>query len=202
MSFSALRVVPIARGAALPGSPSVAPTMPVLLTFGRIPLVVGMAVAFMLGAPWVSVAFLSIFVVADIFDGDVARKLNLETSLRRLADGVIDRLSVHFVLGIVAVSVELLWIPWALLAIRDAFQALIGLRVLREKRIVVAGAKWHRVYTVAIALWGSVVMLTGDVQGIGAGIVALAGLATLIDYGVKLERIRIIDSLPGDSGAW
>lgn len=157
-------------------------SLPLMITLARVPILIGIAAAYMAGSPWTAVALLVVFIAVDIMDGDVARGLHAETATRRLLDGVIDRLGVHAIVALACLSIENLWLVWAFLIVRDSVQAIVGARLLLTERIVVAGATWHRAYTLSIALWGSIVMVFGDAVWPGAVLVVGTGLATLYDY--------------------
>lgn len=184
MTMLMLRVVPIdevsIRGPV--SSVGLLRSLPLAITLARIPLLIGMGIAYTAGAPWAAVAMLAAFIIIDIMDGDVARALHVETATRRLLDGVIDRLGVHAIVALVCLSVENLWVVWGFLIARDGLQAVVGAQVLLRRRVVAAGAPWHRAYTLSIALWGSIVMVSASVAWLAALPVVVTGVATLVDY--------------------
>lgn len=191
MSMLTLRVVPIGpmSDRAVPRIGPLTRGLPLAMTLVRVPMVLGIVLAYLAGAPWTAVGLLALFIVVDILDGDVARALNAETSVRRLLDGTLDRLSVHAVCAVVSLSVEGMWPLWVFMIVRDLAQAGIGGRVLARARVVAAGAPWHRSYTLSIALWGALVMLTDTAVWPLAILVVATGIATLADYTVQTRKI-------------
>lgn len=129
------------------------------------------------------------FVLIDIFDGVVARRLQAETSLRRLLDGVVDKLSIHIVALFVCFSLPASIPFWVFMLARDVAQAAVGYAVLRKCRIVAAGAKWHRAFTISVAGWGlALVLFNSWSWAVGIVMVAL-GTITLIDYCLQCARL-------------
>ncbi len=92
MSMLTLRVVPIGpmSDRAVPRIGPLTRGLPLAMTLVRVPMVLGIVLAYLAGAPWTAVGLLALFIVVDILDGDVARALNAETSVRRLLDGTLD----------------------------------------------------------------------------------------------------------------
>lgn len=191
MSISELRLIPVDTASTRQKvNVSFAQrALPLVMTVGRTPLIYGVVAFFMANQAWMSILLLVIFIVIDIFDGGVARKLGVETSTRRFLDGFIDRLSVHIVILAIASEVQGLWIPWLFLAVRDIAQALAGAHVLAKHRLIAAGAKWHRSYTLSLAAWGMLVLISREVQWVAFLFVLVSGIATLVDYLRKTERI-------------
>ncbi len=132
------------------------------LTVGRFPLAVLTVVAFQREWGILAVAVLGAFVILDIFDGVIARSFGMETALRRGLDGVIDKASVHLVAAFVCMWLDGGLVVWLILIGRDLVQALLGGWLLVKLRVVAAGAKWHRWYTSAIAVWGGAALLFGQ----------------------------------------
>lgn len=162
--------------------------LPLIITVLRIPLVIAIAVAYLQGSPALAVVLVGVFVISDVADGEWARRLNVETAFRRLIDGLIDRVSVHAMLVVVAVEASVPATAWMLLLARDVSQAVIGARALRSRGVVFAGAPWHRIYTLLIATWGSLLMTSTAVPQWLLAAVLAAGGATLLDYSLKVRR--------------
>jgi phosphatidylglycerophosphate synthase len=188
VSVTALRVVPFTAFEKTRAT-AVKRVVIYTLTVGRIALAAGIVMAWTRGLDVAAVACLAVFVLVDILDGVVARWLGLESAIRRGLDGVVDKVSIHLVAVIVCTMIPgALWI-WVAIAVRDVIQAVIALYVAVSVRVVAAGAKWHRSYTSAIAVWGAGLVLNVDLAWL-LGVIALSlGVATLIDYGRLCEAL-------------
>ncbi|GHG43785.1 hypothetical protein GCM10012320_08060 [Sinomonas cellulolyticus] len=152
------------------------------LTVGRLLLSAFMLTAIRDSEAFLAVVLLAIFVVVDIYDGVVARQFNLETGLRRGLDGFIDKVSIHVIAGFVCMGTRGGLVIWLIIIGRDICQAAVGAWVLYRKRVIAAGAKWHRAFTLSIAVWGGLLIVTRDLWLPIAALVVLLGFATIVDY--------------------
>lgn len=154
----------------------------IIPTLLRLPIAAGIAAAYLAGQHELAVGLLVAFVILDIFDGVIARRVHGETPERRAADSFVDKVSVH------GVAIAVLWIEpailpfWLPLLARDLFQSLVAFRTLKMTGLIVTGAGWHVTYTLAWAAWGSIWLL-GQVPPLPVyGLLILAGFVTLLDY--------------------
>lgn len=88
-----------------------------------------------------------------------------------------------------------IWI-WSALLARDVIQALIGVVVLRRMRVVAAGAKWHRVFTLMVAIWGTAVIVSGTTMWLLAYVMLATGAITLLDYARQCRLLLYSGQLP------
>lgn len=197
MSALTLRLVPLGRETRISWSMFTPKSLLVyVMTVGRLALAVAAVHATVGGRPWVAVALIAVFVVIDIYDGVLARSFGIETGLRRGLDGVIDKVSIHLVALFVCTTLPGgIWI-WACLLARDIAQALIGGLVLGRLRVVAAGAKWHRAFTLLVAIWGTAAIVSGDTVRLLAYLMLAIGLLSLVDYARQCRLLLRSGQLP------
>lgn len=184
MSSSALRIVPLNSGISFPPSARRGALTAVVyaITVGRLALA-GLAIWMILhGQGVLAVLVIAVFVVIDIYDGVIARSQGLENGTRRFLDGAVDKASVHMVAAVVCLSVDGALIFWVALIVRDVAQAVIGGWILARHRVIAAGAKWHRSYTLAVAAWGAAMIISGEPFTFLAVVALALGVVTLADY--------------------
>ncbi|WP_442922923.1 CDP-alcohol phosphatidyltransferase family protein [Microbacterium sp. cx-55] len=128
------------------------------------------------------IAYIAAFIAIDIFDGVIARRFGAETATRRALDGIVDKLSIHLVALVVCLGTPMAAVFWLIMLGRDLIQATVGLYVLRSRRIIAAGAKWHRSFTLSVAAWGIGLVLIGAASWPLGVLMSILGIATLIDY--------------------
>jgi phosphatidylglycerophosphate synthase len=153
------------------------------LTYGRLPL--GVMAALLVFTGWwrLAAVLVAVFVLIDVVDGRFARAGGLADSARRRAtDALIDKLSVHAcALGVCVYMPEALYL-WVPLLARDLVQATVAGAALQTRRVVVAGAWWHRFFSLSMAIWGCGMLLTRT-PVVALGLLALAvGALALVDY--------------------
>lgn len=144
---------------------------------------------------WTAAAL--VFVVgADVFDGVVARRYGVDSPSRRVFDAVIDRLSIHGASLAVAL-VEPRFAPvTAVLLVRDVAQGLIAVRVLRLRRRILRGRRWHGASSLANAG-----LCLAAVARPGSGITCwIAGGTIGINYVVLVDYWRLSCGGPGARG--
>jgi CDP-diacylglycerol--glycerol-3-phosphate 3-phosphatidyltransferase len=196
MTCTALRIVPLSGAAACP-SPlgKRALTAGVYaVTVGRLALAAAAIGMIVLDRGLLAVCLIACFVVIDIYDGEIARRHGLETGTRRFLDGAVDKASIHAVAAVVCMTVDGAMIFWFALIVRDVAQAAIGSWILWRHRVIAAGAKWHRSYTLAVAAWGGAMILFREPFVVLAAVALALGLLTLVDY--------LRQCIQFDNGTW
>jgi phosphatidylglycerophosphate synthase len=131
--------------------------------------------------PVLSLILLLTFAVTDLLDGELARKLKVESPLRKAIDASIDRVVV-LACFIAAWRVgELALIPVLVQFITATILALSSLWLLVNERRVVHGPRWHRVWSLSSLCTGIFVLL--DLRGTEAFALlsALAAVVTVLD---------------------
>lgn len=153
---------------------SVVPSERVVIaaTWARLFLAWSCAIAVWRSEALVALALLAVLVGADVVDGIVARKLDVDSNLRRGTDAVIDRLSVHIVF-LAFVLVHPVWIvPWLALLTRDVYQGALSFRSLHHHGVLLIGDRWHKGSSISDAVWGACLLVApayvAAIVGVGA----------------------------------
>jgi CDP-diacylglycerol--glycerol-3-phosphate 3-phosphatidyltransferase len=130
-----------------------------------------------------AVGWLAIVVAADLMDGWLARRWGVDTDRRRIADTVVDRLSINAAFIAAAVHWPMLWV-WCLpLLARDLLAAAGYIHAIVSMRTVIVGDGWHKISGATAALFGLAV-LAGPPQAIPvcASLAIAANWTFLIDH--------------------
>ena len=125
-------------------------------------------------------------ITADIYDGKFLRRFNADTPTRRVADGVVDQISIF----------RMVQLPLKLMAMRALAVGAINLAHYLKTGEVTKGGKCQKVSNLAIA--ACIVSAARDsesqvrqVSWIAAGVSATTGLASLKGFGKQHDgKIR------------
>ena len=80
--------------------------------------------------------------LTDLFDGMIARKCNMVTELGKVLDPVADKLT-HAAMAIcLAVRYPFMWALIALMAVKEGYMAVMGVRFLKKGKML-DGAMWY-----------------------------------------------------------
>lgn len=90
---------------------------------------------------WIATGVLLFSSFTDLFDGMIARKFNQVTELGKLLDPVADKLTHAAVAICLAVRYPLMWALIALMALKEGYMGIMGLKMLRLGRKL-DGAMW------------------------------------------------------------
>ena len=136
-------------------------TIPNLLSFMRLAMIPVIAWAYLgKNDPGLTTLLLVLSGVTDVVDGFIARRFHMISELGKALDPVADKLTQGVMLICLATRRRILFIPVALLAIKEIFTGLCGLMVIRRTGRVL-GARWHGKVTtillysmmIAFVLW-------------------------------------------------
>jgi len=136
-------------------------TIPNLLSFVRLAMIPVIAWAYLgKNDPGLTTLLLVLSGVTDVVDGFIARRFHMISELGKALDPVADKLTQGVMLICLATRRRILFIPVALLAIKEIFTGLCGLMVIRRTGRVL-GARWHGKVTtillysmmIAFVLW-------------------------------------------------
>ena len=95
--------------------------------------------------------------LSDLFDGMIARKFNQVTELGKILDPVADKLS-HAAMAIcIAVRYPLMWFLIALMAVKEGYMAIMGIKFLKKGRML-DGAMWFGKVCTAMLFVGLLVL--------------------------------------------
>jgi len=143
------------------------------LTLARLGFIPAIVASF-LTLPAVTALAVGLFIVVDLFDGILARRLNSDTPLRRSVDSIVDRLTIDTCLIAAGLAGALpLPILFALL-VRDAYLALLCGNMVRQRRVAIKADWLYRSLNLCVAAWA---LAAPFVSSAAAGVLALALLA-------------------------
>jgi phosphatidylglycerophosphate synthase len=95
-----------------------------------------------------------LFIVADVYDGVLARRRDADGPARRALDSIVDRLAIDACLiGACASGMLPLPLLCGFLA-RDVYLALLCRRMVRERRVAIKADWLYRSLNLAVAAWG------------------------------------------------
>lgn len=154
----------------------------ILATWGRLLLGLILVVAIQYSVPLSLIVFAAV-VLADIFDGAIARHFEVDTVQRRLADAVVDRLILH----LVAVSCVFAFpaaLPFYLpLAIRDLLAIWACAGVYFDRQIVLKGGNFHKLASITSGLlFVAILTSTGPIVVATALLAWVVNAILLLDY--------------------
>ncbi len=160
------------------------------LTLARLLLVPVLVATFMID-PLLTTACLLVFMVADLYDGVLARKLRADGPQRRAIDSIVDRIAIDSCL-IAALVVKAM--P-AILVIgflaRDLYCALICARMIRERGVAIKADVLYRGLNCLIAVWAmSAPFLSSDERGVFAAAVFACSIGVAFDLQRAVRRVR------------
>jgi hypothetical protein len=136
---------------------------------------------------------MAILVAADVFDGVLLRKLGLDTPARRVADGVVDHLSVARVMGELAKKNHAAQPYIGILAARAAVVGTLNAEHWRQTGEVTKGGANQKATNLAMAAFGMIATkgndtLTHIAGGVASGIAIGTAFAHTKDMGVTHEE--------------
>jgi phosphatidylglycerophosphate synthase len=122
-------------------------------------------------------------IIADIGDGVLARRFNVDTNGRRILDVVVDRVTIHTAFAL------LMWlIPESIalvtpIIIRDVVLILRNWWLLKAKRVIITPGIIHRTGTVLYAvLFATILFTTGPVAIWISVVISAVVWFLLLDY--------------------
>ena len=171
-------------------------TIPNLLSLLRIALI-----PLIIKLYWVDGAYTKALLVlilsgiTDVADGIIARKFHMVSDLGKILDPIADKLTQMATLLCLLTRFPYMWMPLALLTVKELFTGILGFFAIRKSGHVV-GADWHgKVCTVLLysvmgvhMLWSAIpVGLSQSLVGLCMGIMILSGVL----YGLRnLKQLR------------
>lgn len=166
-----------------PAKASVLVRVGTAMTYVRLPLGASAALLIVGDAWLLAAALVALFVIVDVLDGRFARAGGgADTAERRAADAIIDKLSVHVCALAVCFTIPIAVMAWIPILIRDIIQGSVSSLNISRSGVVVAGAPWHRIFSLSVAVWGCAVLLTVNPRFELAAMVIALGCITLFDY--------------------
>lgn len=168
--------------------------MMTLLTVARLALVPVLISSFLV-APAITMAGLVFFVVADVYDGVLARRLECDGVNRRALDSMVDRLAIDSCLiGAYFAGALPLLLAAAFLG-RDLYCAAICCYMVRQRKSVIKADWVHRSLNLSIAGWAIIAPFVSSQARVDlAAVLLMASIVVAVD----LSRcVRSVISAPG-----
>ena len=160
-----------------------------VLTLVRVALVPVFVLSF-LAQPLVTTISLSLFILADIYDGVLARLYNADGPYRRALDSTVDRVGIDafFVGAFIAGA-----LPWPLflaLLLRDAYCAAICLVMMRTRRVAIKADWLYRSLNLSIAVWAlSAPYMSQAIRDLAASLILVASIGVATDLTRSVRRV-------------
>lgn len=121
-------------------------------TVGRLALIPGVIATFLV-SPMITTVSLLLFMVADVFDGALARRLEADGPSRRALDSIVDRIAIDACLVAAWVSGAMpLLILCGLLA-RDLYLAALCRKMVSERKVAIKADWLYRSLNLGVAGW-------------------------------------------------
>jgi phosphatidylglycerophosphate synthase len=162
----------------------------ILFTAGRLALMPIIIVSF-LTDPAVSTIAIIIFIVADIYDGVLARRFDADGPSRRALDSIVDRVVID---GCLAGAYFVGALPGLLLVAllaRDAYCAVLCARMVRERNVAIKADWLYRALNLSVAAWAlSAPFLSPNWRTTLAAFVLLASVIVAFDLTRSVRRVR------------
>lgn len=161
-----------------------------ILTVGRLTLVPVLAVTFMT-APAVTTIALLAFMVADLYDGVLARKLGDDGPRRRAVDSAVDRVAIDACLIAAAFTGAMPALLVCAFLARDLYCGLICAAMMREREVAIKADLLYRGLNCALAGWAMVApFLSSQGRLVSALALFVASIAVAVDLSRSVRLVR------------
>ncbi|MEV0250541.1 CDP-alcohol phosphatidyltransferase family protein [Nocardia sp. NPDC050712] len=168
--------------------------LPMLLTWARIPLAIGVAGCVLVDQRLLGAASLTLFVLVDLLDGSAARRsAHGDDAQRRGLDSLIDRTTVVVVFLAAAIHSAWFLVPALLVGACSLAALPVALGSYRRSDIVLKAPVLHRIWSLSLFASG---LLWFAGASVAATLTAIAGSALCVACTVHLieEHLRIARS--------
>ena len=127
-------------------------TIPNILSFGRIILIPLFVYFYLTDKLGIAILMLILSAISDIADGFIARHFHMTSNLGIALDPIADKLTQAAVMLCIATSFPRMWIPLALITVKEIVTGIFGLITLRRTGLV-KSARWYgKVTTILLYL--------------------------------------------------
>ena len=124
-------------------------TIPNLLSFFRLALIPLIVCLYLTDHPIWALVFICVSALTDMVDGFIARKFNMITDFGKFIDPVADKLTQGIVMICLLTRFLWMWLPIAIMFIKEASAFTLRLIVFRKTEKV-DSAKWHGKLTTVV----------------------------------------------------
>ena len=172
-------------------------TIPNAMSLFRLVLVPFIGILYTRGDEYVAIALLALSALTDVFDGVVARKLNMVSDLGKVLDPIADKLT-HFVLLLCLVTKykSIIWIL-VLLVVKELLMLTFGGIVLRRTNNV-HSAQWHgKMSTVVfevtmffLMLFPNIKPTIGELMIDVCGVVMIFSLTLYLLFYIRILKVK------------
>jgi phosphatidylglycerophosphate synthase len=180
---------PLSRRMA-PGAFAASPhTLLAVVTLARLAIVPVVIASFMT-EPLVTTIALIAFVVADVYDGVLARRYDTDDADRRALDSIVDRLTIDLCLvGAFFAGALPLVLLLALLA-RDLYCSAICGVMMRERRVAIKADWLYRALNVSVAAWAiTAPFVSQSLRTTLAALLVAASIIVAVDLTRSVRRV-------------
>lgn len=133
--------------------------------------------------------------VTDFLDGTIARKCDMITELGKFLDPLADKLTQGTLFLCLAIRHPLMWLLFALWALKDGFMGIMGLVLLKKKHTKLDGANWYGKVCTAIVYVAVILLLFFPAQfapqSLPANILILVCAGALLLSGILYAMVLI-----------
>jgi phosphatidylglycerophosphate synthase len=164
-----------------------------VLTLGRLSLVPVIILSFM-RVPAVTTAAIILFVVADVFDGVLARNRSADGPSRRALDSTVDRIGIDAgMFGAYLAGILPGFLLLALLA-RDAYCAIICARMMYRRKVAIKADWMYRSLNLCVAVGAIAAPFLPETLW-----VSLAAVLLLLSAAVAIDLTRSVRLVEGSA---
>ena len=118
--------------------------------------------------------------ITDLFDGMIARKFNQVTDLGKILDPVADKLS-HAALAIcLAVRHPLMWALIALMAVKEGYMAVMGIKYLKKGTMLNGALWWGKICTAMLFVGLLVLFLFPNLSTVWVNTIIIVLMAVML----------------------
>ena len=124
-------------------------TIPNMLSFLRILLIIPIVWLYWIDQPIWALAFVILSGLTDVIDGFIARKFHMVTDLGKALDPVADKLTQGIILIALLIDFPWMWLPFSIMVVKEITSFTLRLIAFRKTQIV-NGAQWHGKLTTVV----------------------------------------------------
>jgi phosphatidylglycerophosphate synthase len=164
----------------------------IAITVSRLGLAVGLVQSVEGAFKW-SALWLTLVIAADVPNGIAARRFNADTNRRRIADSVVDRITVGSACTAMALSRPEVSVALLPLALRGAVVLAVSAVCFVRKNTIVTGGQLHKIGSLTTGAMGFVILSRLSCWPVAVAVATLISWVLLLDY---LPQYRLTLTAP------